>query len=462
MIGMTRRQNQLDTKSSEGEPAANEGLNSTATRWRRRGTRPAHHLVKVAAPILAVGLGIGTAASASAAPPGGGGTGHGNERARLTKVLTTDLKQYLAARRKTDHISAVSLRVDLPGGKPGIDTVAGTATYGGDVPVPPNAVWQIGSNTKAFTSVMLLQLEAEGKLSVHDTLGKWLPQYPAWRHITIKRLLDMTSGILDYTEQPDFLRDVASAPARTFSEAQLAGYVAHLPVGKASYRYSNTDYILAQMIIERVTHDTYAHQLARRITIPLGLPSTCFAPYSCPPGTASRMPTPYNASGSGLPFLVNQPVPKLALTFGQGAGGIVASLRDLTTWDRALYTGKLLPPRQQHELESLVNVFTSKPVRATRSTDPVGYGLGVIQATYSPIGLFWTYEGGTAGMRVWHVYDPRTAVVIALALNSSAASPDPAGNGPDQDTVDQLGFTVYRALERYGAIKPPGKQAAHR
>jgi D-alanyl-D-alanine carboxypeptidase len=215
----------------------------------------------VAAPVLAVGLGIGTAASASAAPPGGG-TGHGNERARLARVLAADLEQYLAARRKTDHISAVSLRVDFPGGKPGIGTVAGTARYGGDVPVPPDAMWQIGSNTKAFTSVMLLQLEAAGKLSVHDTLGKWLPQYPAWRHITIKRLLDMTGGIPDYTEQPDFLRAVASAPARTFSEAQLVDYVAHLPVGKAIYHYSNTDYILAQMITERVTHDTYARRPA--------------------------------------------------------------------------------------------------------------------------------------------------------------------------------------------------------
>ncbi len=415
-----------------------------------------HRLVKVAAPILALGLGIGTATGASAAPPGGG---QGSERARLTKVLATDLKQYLAARRKPDHISAVSLRVSFPGGKPGIDTAAGTARYGADVPVRPDATWQIGSNTKAFTSVMLLQLEAAGKLSIHDTLGKWLPQYPAWRRITIKRLLDMTSGIPDYTEQPDFLRALASAPARTFSAARLVGYVAHLPVGKAAYHYSNTDYILAQMIIERATRDTYAHQLARRITGPLGLHSTCFAPYSCAPGTASRMPAPYNASGSGLPFLVNQPVPKLALTFGQGAGGIVASLRDLTTWDRALYTGKMLPPRQQHELESLVNVFTSKPVQVTSSTDPVAYGLGVIQATFGPIGLFWTYEGGTAGMRVWHVYDPRTGVVIALALNSSAASPDPAGNGPDQDTVDRLGFSVYRALERYGAIKPPVRQA---
>jgi D-alanyl-D-alanine carboxypeptidase len=228
------------------------------------------------------------------------------------------------------------------------------------------------------------------------------------------------------------------------------GYVARLPVGKAVFHYSNTDYILAQMIIERVTYDTYAHQLARRITIPLGLHSTCSAPYSCPPGTASRMPTPYSASGGSM---VNQPVPKLALTYAQGAGGIVSSLGDLTTWHRALYTGKLLPPRQQQELETLVSVFTGKPVRVTSSTDPVAYGLGVIQATYRPIGLFWTYEGGTAGMRVWHVYDPGTGVVIALALNSSAASPEPAGDGPDQDTVDRLGFTVYRALEHYGAIQ---------
>jgi|tagenome__1003787_1003787.scaffolds.fasta_scaffold20942395_2 D-alanyl-D-alanine carboxypeptidase len=446
----------MDAKTGRSETASNGRLIAIATRLRRRGAQPTHHthrLVKVAAPILAVGLGIGTATSASAAPPGGAGTGHGGERAPLTKTLTTDLNHYLAARRKIDHLSAVSLRVDFPGGKPSIDAAAGTTQYGGDVPVPPNAMWQIGSNTKAFTSVMMLQLEAAGKLSIHDTIGKWLPHYPAWRNITIKRLLDMTSGIPDYTEQPDFLRAVGSAPARTFSEAQLVGYVAHLPVGGAVYHYSNTNYILAQMIIERLTEDTYAHQLARRITIPLGLHSTCFAPYSCPPGTANRMPTPYNASGSGIPFLVNQPVPKLALTFGQAAGGIVASLRDLTTWNRALYTGKLLPPRQQHELESLVNVFTSKPVDVTSSTDPVAYGLGVIQATYSPIGLFWTYEGGTVGMRVWHVYDPRTGVVIALALNSSAASPDPADNGPDQDTVDELGFMVYRALEHYGAIQ---------
>src|SRR3954454_8704219 len=107
MVGMTRQSHRMDAKTGRSETASNGRLIAMATRLRRRGARPAHQthrLVKVAAPILAVGLGIGTATSASAAPPGGG-TGHGNEGARLTKVLTTDLKQYLTARRKIDHIS---------------------------------------------------------------------------------------------------------------------------------------------------------------------------------------------------------------------------------------------------------------------------------------------------------------------------------------------------------------------
>src|SRR5438046_10614724 len=96
------------------------------TRPSRQKAAKAGRLVKTAVPILAAGLGIGTATSASAVPPGGAGPGPGNERARLTTTLTTDLKQYLAARRKVDHISAVSLRVDFPRGQPSIDAVAGT------------------------------------------------------------------------------------------------------------------------------------------------------------------------------------------------------------------------------------------------------------------------------------------------------------------------------------------------
>ena len=99
--------------------------------------------------------------------------------------------------------------------------------------------------------MLLLQLEAEGKLSINDTLGKWLPQYPAWRNITIKQLLDMTSGIPDYAGQPAYASAVAAGAG--FSAARLVGYVAGAVTGDV-WNYSDTNYILAQMVIEKVTH----------------------------------------------------------------------------------------------------------------------------------------------------------------------------------------------------------------
>ncbi|GHF32694.1 D-alanyl-D-alanine carboxypeptidase [Amycolatopsis bartoniae] len=356
----------------------------------------------------------------------------------LARALRAEIDQYLATRGTAEHISAVSVRVDYPGFKPSIDETVGTTQYGGTTPVPRHSEWQIGSNTKAFTSVMLLQLEAEGKLSIRDTLGTWLPQYPAWHDITIQRLLDMTSGIPDYTSQAAFVTAVATDPDTVFTSDQLVSYVANLPVGPAVYAYSNSNYILAQLIIERATHDTYAHQLTRRLIVPLGLRDTCYAPYTCPPGTADRMATGYFAN-AGLPSLFGTPMPPLNLTFAQGAGAIVASLADLTTWERALYTGQLLPPRQQHELESLVSTTTSQPIARTSLADPTGYGLGVGQATTTATGTVWTYEGQTFAFRALHIYDPETGVIVVVAVNSSVSG--------EQDNLSALAIQALQTVQ---------------
>lgn len=384
--------------------------------------------------VLSMGLAAGAPVVAHATDTVSGG-------GAVAGALRADLRQYLAARGTAEHISGVSLTVTYPGHRPEIDLAAGTTTYSGDTPLSPYDSWQIGSNTKAFTSVMILQLEAEGRLSIDDTLGKWLPQYPAWSAITIRRLLDMTSGIPEYTAQPAFVAAVEADPNTVFTAGRLVSYVYGLPLGGAVYAYSNTNYILAQMIIERASHDTYADQLTKRIIVPLRLSHTCYAPYTCPASTAARMPTGYFFMAAGSP-VQGMPVPALNLTFAQGAGAIVASLPDMATWDRALYRGDLLPPRQQHELESLISITTSQPITSTTLTDPEGYGLGVAQVTTGLTGTAWFYEGQTYGFRALHLYLPRSRVLIAVATNSAVAD----------DQLSALIFTVYQTLQANGAL----------
>ena len=386
--------------------------------------------------LATAGMALAAPASASAGPARQSG-------AALRTALRGDLSRYLTARRTAEHISAVSLRVTFPGSRPAIALAAGTIRYNGGPPVSPRALWEIGSNTKAFTAVILLQLEAEGKLSISDQIGRWLPQYPAWRHITIRQLLDMTSRIPDYLYQPAFAAAFAADQHTWFTAAQLVSYVAGLPLGPKGYHYSNTDYLLAQMIIEKVTGDSFASQLTRRITRPLRLATTCLAPYTCPASDAVRMPAGYFYIAGGPPSLIGKAMPPLALTWAQAAGGIVSSLADLATWDRVLYSGELLPARQQHQLESLVSEATGKPIRRTAPGGPAGYGLGVQQQNSRQTGPFWAYEGQAFGARVLNLYLPRTGMSIALAVNSSTIT---------NDDLSDLSSSVYQTLQNAGAI----------
>jgi D-alanyl-D-alanine carboxypeptidase len=379
----------------------------------------------------------GAASASAAAPPRASG-------AALSAALHRDLTRYLTARRTAEHISADSLRVTFPGSRAPISLAAGTTRYDGGPPVPASALWQIGSNTKAFTAVIMLQLEAEGKLSMSDPIGRWLPQYPAWRHVTIRQLLDMTSRIPDYLYQPAFIAAFAADQRTRFTAARLVSYAAGLPLGPAGWHYTNTDYLLAQMIIEKVTHDTYADQLTRRIITPLRLRTTCLAPYTCPASDAARMPAGYFYIAGAPPSLIGKRMPPLALTWAQATGGLVSSLADMTTWDRDLYTGQLLPPRQQHQLESLVSEATGKPIRRTTAADPVGYGLGVQQVFNPQTGSFWAYEGQAFGARVIHYYFPRTGLLIAVAANSSTTITN--------DDLAGLAGAVYQTLQKAGTV----------
>jgi D-alanyl-D-alanine carboxypeptidase len=402
--------------------------------------KPIRDKLAVAAATCAL---LGAAGTLSLSPTSASASQPGQSSAALGTALRGDLSRYLTSRRTAEHISAVSLRVTFASSRPPISLATGTTRYDGGQPVPAGALWQIGSNTKAFTAVILLQLEAEGKLSISDPIGTWLPQYPAWRHITVRQLLDMTSRIPDYLYQPAFATAFAANQYTRFSAARLVSYVVGLPLGPAGYHYTNTGYILAQMIIQKVTHDSYADQLMKRIVTPLRLPTTCLAPYTCPAGDAARVPVGYFYIAGGPPSLIGKAVSPLGLTWAQAAGGIVSSLADMTTWDRDLYQGRLLPARQQHQLESLVSQATGKPILRTTVADPLGYGLGVAQGIFpGPTGNFWYYEGQAFGARVLQMYFPHSGTIIALAVNSST----------DNDHLSDLAGSVYQTLQKSGAV----------
>jgi D-alanyl-D-alanine carboxypeptidase len=219
----------------------------------------------------------------------------GQPDAGLRTALQRDLDRYLSTRSKIEHISAISLSISLHGQPQNINVTAGTTKYGGaGSAVTPAQLWQIGSNTKSFTAVAILQLEAEGLLTIDQTVGRWLPEYPAWKSVTIRRLLNMTSGIPAYDFVPQMLADYARNPMRNFTAAELIAYVypGHpgAPKPTTGFDYSNTNYVLAELIVERATHHSYASEIERRfLHSTIGLTSTYYSGTQYPVDVLDRM-----------------------------------------------------------------------------------------------------------------------------------------------------------------------------
>ena len=370
--------------------------------------------------------------------------------------LQTELDAHLATRRAAERISGLSVHVSLGQPGPTIDLVSGTVSDGtGAAAIEPGTLFEIGSNTKSFTAAVVLQLAGEGKLTLDDRLDRWLPEYPAWADVTIRRLLDMTSPIPDYAGTPAILRVVAADPRRRWTPPELVAAVYprpgnELPVPKGYY-YSNTNYILAGMVAERAGGAAFGDLVRQRLLGPLGLRETFLPDGPAPDDIVARMASGYVADDECQEFeppdckvsliapLLGRDMRDADLSWAGAAGAIVASPRDLARWFRALYGGRVLVPAELAQMEQLVSMKTGLPIEATTTDDPRGFGLGLAQALNPELGRFWFYEGETLGYRVAHFWWPEDDLLLVLAANSQP----PAA----EDKLGKLAVRLYTILK---------------
>lgn len=351
-------------------------------------------------------------------------------RARVQAIADA----YMTGAAAAERASGISISLSLPGGA-AVNAVAGTVAGTPDAaPMTPDTLFQIGSITKSFTAAALLQLQTEGKLSLDDPLGKWLPEYPAWKDVTIRRLLNMTSGIPTYDDAQAMIATVATIGLdRHFSPAVLAGFVdptyPGAPAATTGYDYSNTNFILAGMILERAGGLGVQEAFESRFFgTRFGLTSTYYREGVYPPGIADRMASGYFVADPSMPAMAafdGRDMKLQDMSWAGAAGAIVSRPEEVNRWVRALFTSDLLDEAAKAQLVDVVSMKTGATLGATSAAEPHGFGLGVSGFTGN-IGSGWSYEGESMGYRVVYAYLPEKDMIASVALNSGVEG---AGDG---------------------------------
>ncbi|MFI6446208.1 serine hydrolase domain-containing protein [Kitasatospora sp. NPDC050543] len=245
-------------------------------------------------------------------------------------------------------------------------TAAGLANKASGEHARPDHRFRAASNTKSFVSTVLLQLEGEGRLSLDDSVEKWLPGVVQGNGndgaaITIRQLLNHTSGIYDPATEPEFFAPYLERHEWGYvytPREVIARAVRHEPLFApgGDWAYSNTNYLLAGLVIEAVTRHSAPSEIHQRILAPLGLKDTSF------PLTDPAIHGPHLHGYD----LKGRDVTRFSPSYDWTAGAMISTVDDLARFHRALFTGKLLRPAQQRELLTTVQ-FPGKPA----------YGLGV-------------------------------------------------------------------------------------
>lgn len=279
--------------------------------------------------------------------------------------------------------------------------------------------FRVGSITKTFTSTVILQLMEEGVLDLDDTLEEWLPDVAATLQyadqITLRHLLNHTSGIFDYLDDEvvlqGFIDDEDIRQHEWTSEEMVAVAASHEPnfaPGEEWY-YTNTNYVLLTMIIEVATGKSLVENYHERIFDPLQLDNTYFANVEEPIGTLVHGYSDYlETDGFNTSWL-------------SGAGGIVSNAPDIITFARALMGGQLF-----NDPATLDIMKTPSAVSLEMSMDGSDYALGLSHLA-SPFGDIYSHDGFAFGYNTMMVYVADYDIVFILFSNADESQADLGG-----------------------------------
>ncbi|MFI6564571.1 serine hydrolase domain-containing protein [Streptomyces sp. NPDC050534] len=335
----------------------------------------------------AAALSAALAGPAIAAAPAGAAGGHDATRRAVEAVVREGVPGVTLTARE---------------GRATWSTNAGVGNLRTKAPRSAEDRYRVGSITKTFVSTVLLQLEAEGRLSLDDTVDKWLPGEVRGhghdgRAITLRQLLNHTSGVFNYTADKDFGRKYFLKDGffehrydRTSPADLLAIAMSHKPdfAPATSWNYSNTNYLLAALVIEKATGRPYGAEIRDRVIAPLHLTATSV------PGTRVTVPQPSSRAYSKLAETATGPtydVTTLNPAIAYGSGEMISDSADLDRFYSALLGGRLLPPHQLKEMKTTVKIEGAPNVR---------YGLGLMDRTLSCGGRevhLWGHDGGIHG-----------------------------------------------------------------
>ncbi|MEV4598617.1 serine hydrolase domain-containing protein [Amycolatopsis sp. NPDC049253] len=284
--------------------------------------------------------------------------------------------------------------------------VSGTADLSTGAPVPANAHFRIGSITKTFTAVVVLQLAAEHRLDLDAPVQRYLPGLlPAgYPRITVAQLLNHTSGLpgVDLPEDPQWIVDhryTVFTPQQVLATAFRHDLVF---APGTSQQYTNTNYLVAGLLVEKLTHHSYGDEVRDRILRPLGLRDTSV------PGNDPNLPAPY---AHGYQVVNGQLVDltRMNQSIPWAAGEMISTAGDLDKFLIALFQGRLVPN------PLLQRMFTVPDVTTFGTDDPAIYSQGLMTSTVNGVTV-WGKTGSRYGYTngIWATRDLQRRAVYSI------------------------------------------------